>query len=412
MTHPVRPLTADEESAFRLARLAAVEGMPYLAQALFAMTPMASPGLGTFGVDRAWRLYMDPALLVGPGAWPVPVTAAILLHEVGHLLRDHCGRAAALPAPRDDLAWNYAGDAEINDDLLAAAVPLPSGAVTPEALGQPPHGLAEDYYAALTRRPSPLGQGDDASGGGCGSGAGCDPLPGELDVDTDPGITAAEGDLVRRQVAQAVRDRSEGSGRGTVPAGLERWASTVLAPPTVPWQQVLRAAVRRAVANRVGRLNYTYSRPPRRPVPGVVTPAMRGPAAVVSIVVDTSGSMSSDHLDAALSEVAGVLRAAGVDRERVHVLACDADTTTPRRVRSVADVPLQGGGGTDMRVGIAAAEKGHPQPQVVIVLTDGLTPWPDRPTRALLVCAVISPDSPSGTPSWARTVHVPIGASR
>lgn len=191
-----------------------------------------------------------------------------------------------------------------------------------------------------------------------------------------------------------------------MPAGLSRWANGVLAPPTVPWERVLRAAVRRAVADRAGRVDYSYSRPPRRRLPRIIRPAMRAPRVIVSVVVDTSGSMSQADLDAAISEVSGVLRSSGVAREHVRLLSCDASATTAERVRSVTAIRLTGGGGTDMRVGIAAAEEANPAPHVVIVLTDGDTPWPERPTRARLICAVISSRPPRRTPSWASTVHI------
>lgn len=48
----MRALTADEWRRLRLARMAAVEAMPYYARALFALSPVAAPGLGTFAVDR------------------------------------------------------------------------------------------------------------------------------------------------------------------------------------------------------------------------------------------------------------------------------------------------------------------------------------------------------------------------
>ena len=142
-TRPVRALSRDEHEAFRLARLVAAETMPYFMHGLFATAPLAWEGLGTFAVDRHWRLYMDPALLVGPQAWGPQVAGAVLLHEVGHLLRDHAGRAEALAQPCDHEAWNIAGDAEINDDLLAAGVPLPEGVVTPSGIGCADNGLAE-----------------------------------------------------------------------------------------------------------------------------------------------------------------------------------------------------------------------------------------------------------------------------
>lgn len=413
MSELTRGLSAEEREAFRLGRLVAAERAPYFMHAMFAAAPVAAPGLNTFAVDRSWRLYMDPALLVGAARWDSATVAAVLLHEVGHLLRDHAARAAALPTPRHQLAWNLAGDAEINDDLLAAGVPLPEGVVTPSALGCRDGDLAETYYAALVPPPDAGDRLPDDGGEGCGSGSGCPPVPGELpagvglsDGSADP-ISPAEGDFVRRRVALDVQSAEQSKGRGSVPAGLARWAATVLAPPTVSWDRLLRAAVRRAVAERAGRVDYTYSRPSRRPLPRIIKPAMRAPSVVVSIVVDTSGSMGQGDLDAAMSEVTGVLRSSGVAREHVRLVSCDAAATTAQRVRSAASVTLTGGGGTDMRVGIAAAEQAQPHPHVVVVLTDGDTPWPEAPTRARLVCAVISARQPTGTPAWASTVHVP-----
>lgn len=403
-----RPLSADEARAFRLVRLLAAETSPYFMSALFAAQPVAMPGLGTFAVDAGWRLYMDPALLVGPAAWPTSEAAGVLVHEVGHLIRDHSGRAAQLPQPHSHGAWNYAADAEINDDLIAAGIALPSGVVTPAALGCDDGQLAEDYYRTTCAMNLPTPDACD----GCGSGAGTLPVPGELlpdvAVDERRALAPADGDMIRRTVAQAIREAADATkGRGTIPAGLTRWASGVLAPPTVSWRTVLRSAVRRAVANAAGHTRHTYSRPSRRRAPGIILPAMRGPKVRVSIVVDTSGSMSTADLDAAMSEVNGVLTTSLVDRSRLHLYSCDAATSTAQRVTSVADIELVGGGGTDMRIGITAAEQTHPH--VIVVLTDGDTPWPDQPTRATLVCAVIRRRPPTGTPDWATTVHITPG---
>ena len=410
-----RPLAPAEADAFRLARLTAADAMPYFMHALFAVTPLAWPGLGTFSVDRDWRLYMDPDLLTGPAAWTPVAAGWVLLHEIGHLIRDHAARYTMLPRPQIHLAWNLATDAEINDDLIAARAALPGDPVTPAALGLPDRGVAEDYYAELIRDLDTL-TGYDDGGTGCGSGAGGPAPPGELPPDATldgeavTGIGPAGGDLIRRQIAQDIKTYQPGTGRGTVPAGLDRWASDMLRPPVVPWPQVLRAAIRKAIANRAGCTDYTYSRPSRRRVPRIVKPAMRGPAVRVTVVVDTSGSMSADDLAAALSEVDGVLRSSGVARDQVRVLSCDAASGKPARVRSVSDVCLTGGGGTDMRIGIAAAAKARPAPDVIIVLSDGDTPWPDQPGQARLVCAIISPQPPAGTPEWAVTVHVPTAA--
>jgi predicted metal-dependent peptidase len=214
--------------------------------------------------------------------------------------------------------------------------------------------------------------------------------------------------MTRRRVAQAVREYVASRSRGTLPDGWQRWADATLAGPQVPWRRVLASAVRRAIAHVAGCSDYTYRRPGRRRILHIVTPAMQRPLISVAVVVDTSGSMGQPELDAAMAEVTGVIRAAGIGPRGLVVLACDAAVGATTRVRRVNDVQLVGGGGTDMRVGIAAAESAHPRPDVVVVLTDGCTPWPEKPTRASLVAAIIgSEGTAQGVPEWARTVVVP-----
>ena len=301
----------------------------------------------------------------------------------------------------------------INDDLVAANVPLPGGALTPAALGLPEGGIEEVYYAALsqqTHASTSLAAGSGTGGGGCGSGAGEAAADWELAPDDPiaPAVGAADASITRRRVAEAVRDWAARRTRGELPGGWQRWADAALAGPTVPWRRVLASAVRRAIAHAAGCHDYAYCRPGRRRIPRIVTPAMRRPLVAVAVVIDTSGSMGSAELDAALAEVKGVIRAAGVGAHALQVLACDAAVGAKTRVRRVEDVQLVGGGGTDMRVGIAAAEAGRPNPDVVVVLTDGYTPWPDRPTRARLVAAIIGgPAAAEQVPAWATTVLVP-----
>jgi len=422
-----KPLDTDTALAFAAARMLAVEEAPYLATALFSVVPVAAPGLGTFAVDRHWRLYMDPACFA---TWTPSQTGAVLQHEVGHLLRDHAGRADSLGvATADHGRWNYAADAEINDDLLEAGTDLPPGCVTPESLGCEAGDFAETYYAAIPPPPAPPSSGGGGDGGGsdgagqdgqgeggdgtCGSGAGGPRRAWELGGDSDDGATAgldpAEADLVRRQVAVEVASHAAKS-RGSVPGGWQRWADAELAGPTVAWRQVLGGAIRRAVAFKRGMVDFSYDRPGRRRVRGVLTPAMRRPVPTVAVVVDTSGSMGQDDLDAALAEVKGIARSVGVRGQQLRVLAVDAAVQAVTPLRDASRVVLKGGGGTDMRVGITAAEALRPIPDAVVVLTDGYTPWPAARGRCRLVCAVIAADAPTGTPEWATTVHIPIGA--
>jgi predicted metal-dependent peptidase len=124
----------------------------------------------------------------------------------------------------------------------------------------------------------------------------------------------------------------------------------------------------------------------------------------VAVVVDTSGSMSEGSLGQALAEIKGLLRSSGIGTGRLTVLACDTAVHSTRQVFSTDQVQLLGGGGTNMGAGISSAEALRPKPEVVVVLTDGFTPWPSQRPGVEVVVALIG-DGPV-PPPWARTVRV------
>jgi predicted metal-dependent peptidase len=111
-------LTAEEQDFYKLIRLRATAsgvGQPYIAAAIFRLIPISSPGLGTMGVDKFWRCYIDFEFMMEKG---VEYAAGVLAHEPWHLLRDHNKRAELKKANKfPPLLWNMAGDLEINDDI-------------------------------------------------------------------------------------------------------------------------------------------------------------------------------------------------------------------------------------------------------------------------------------------------------
>ncbi|MFI0352713.1 VWA-like domain-containing protein [Actinomadura sp. 9N407] len=375
------------------ARYRAASERPYLASALYSLSVVPTESVPTMGVDKHWRCYVSPAFV---DATPVPELAGVWIHEVAHLLRDHHGRAARLPAAdqRDHGRVNIAQDCEINDDLITDGLPLPEGRVVPGTFGLADGQLFEAYLPSIPPQPHL----------DCGSGAHGVAMPWESVGPGNPMVTPVEAEALRRATAEAIRSRVRG--RGTVPGGWRRWAEEIL-EPTVDWRRVLAGAVREAVAWAGGAVDYTYRRPSRRTAAmrGVVLPTLQRPLPRVAIVVDTSGSMGEDDLAAAMAEVTGVLREVGVRGNRVSVLACDADVQAVSRVTSADQVTLAGGGGTDMRVGIASALASRDRPNVVIVLTDGHTPWPDEPATCRLIAALVGTDPPD-PPAWVETVRL------
>jgi predicted metal-dependent peptidase len=131
-------------------------GKPYLASAAMALTFVRRPGLGTLGVDSSWRLYYDPDEII---YWPVDALAAVIEHELWHLLREHHRRAqhVGVKTNADAYYWNAAADTEIhsNESLLEAVSKIPDSLPhSPELYNLPPKQTVEIYYKELHPAPT------------------------------------------------------------------------------------------------------------------------------------------------------------------------------------------------------------------------------------------------------------------
>jgi predicted metal-dependent peptidase len=179
---------------------------------------------------------------------------------------------------------------------------------------------------------------------------------------------------IRFRVAQGVIGHP-----GSVPKSWQHWAEEAYHPPQ-PWRELLGAAVRSATTGPGAGEDYTYGRPSRRSagLPGIVLPRLRRRPPRVCVVIDTSGSVSDAELGSAILEVAAISRSVGGRRDLVSVLPCDAAARVAYPMCRAEGIPLVGGGGTDLRAGFAKALRSTPRPDVIVVLTDGQTPSPDR----------------------------------
>ena len=226
------------------------------------------------------------------------------------------------------------------------------------------------------------------------------------DASDDDGVSALRAALISKRVADDINREA-----GDTPAGLRRWAAGLANPP-LDWKTILGTCLVRAARQVAGGRDYTYTRPSRRAsaVPGVVLPTLRQAVLTVAVVVDTSGSMTPDDLQAAVDQVTELARVAGAGS--VAVVLCDAEVSAVhQRVRNGDSIEIVGGGGTYLPVGIETAAALRPAPDVVVVVTDGWTAWPDRPTRhATLVCRLDStaPDPPP----WIKTIDYEPAAGR
>jgi predicted metal-dependent peptidase len=387
---------AIDQHKLAAARLWGSSRMPYLASALFASTVISDPDCETVAIDRSWRVRADPEVVA---RLSVEQLGRLLVHLCGHVIRDHAGRAQQLGVAEASQRgrWNRCADAEINDDLAADDLVPNAAPDLPAQLGCDAGALAERYY-------------EDACDGprhwDCGSGADGHDRPGDGSGDIDP----QQAQLLRLGVAAEIH-RAHAREPGSVSGGWVRWAEAVL-PSRTDWRRVLAAEIRSAVASIAGKVDYSYRRPSRRAHlnPELVLPTLQRPIPDVAIVCDTSGSMHERLLSRALAEIEAVLTRAGLRQQQVRVLAVDAAVQTVRRVSRAKQVDLAGGGGTDMGEGITAAAALRPRPTVVIVLTDGFTPWPDQaPPGIRVIIGLLTEGAHAHTwcpPDWARTVII------
>ena len=378
-------------AACRLADIAA----PYFACARSSMITVFTDKVPTMAVDKHWRCYVNPT-------WTeslAPKEAGyVILHELAHLLRDHCGRAKVMSA--DPEKWNMAADMEVNCTQWEG-LSDPPGGILAKDFGMPEHLMVEQYYNRLPDKP-PQGKGKGKGKGGHEGGSCADGVTRDYELPANdksaPAMTDIEKKIMELKVAQAIQDHEAAKGRGTVPGSWSVWSGTIL-KPQVDWRKQFRYAVSAGLA-RIGLGHQTYRRTRIRN--GICLPRHDRMDPVVCIVCDTSGSMSGTPLQRAVSECVALGRQMG----GINVVWTDTECHLQRRVRAGMELRMNQNGGTDMRQGIAFAEqlRNEDRPDVIVTITDGDTPWPDKAPRTPHIAVIVG--SMAEGPSFGKTINV------
>lgn len=238
-----------------------------------------------------------------------------------------------------------------------------------------------------------------------------------------PPVTPDVVELDLRAVAHAAVSWQQAHGRGTAPGNwLLEWSRKMLEKPKADWRRVLAHRAREAVAGARGVLDQSMEEPSRERAvmrqwmgnKAPLLPGDRGGQARAAVVCDTSGSTLCNggaRMKRIASELMGISRASGLP---LFALAVDARVQEARQVRTAADIEklMKGGGGTDMAFGVRAVVKDKKlRANVVIVLTDGKTPWPRRtdvPPEVTVVVMVVNTDRScfEDMPRWLRKSSV------
>ena len=448
-------MALNHKQKFAAARIKACVLAPYFSAAIYGLMPCPRPNMvadlmRTIGVGAAMavsetsKLYYDPDVI--ENEWTTDDVIFGVLHEVGHLLRDHAGLQRE--AGFDPRIWNAAGDAVINSSLVKMGLtPLDTDILPcriPDDNGRPmPDGKMELVYYNQLRKQSKdqqtqamlmMGGGEDDDGDGdgeegegegeggegkskgkgkgkclkrpglmCGSGAGnkLEQVEGEGNVPhgEGDGRSPIDVDRIRKSVAAAIKEHEKSSeGRGSIPGEWSVWADQELEAPKVRWQDKMARIQRGVVSRARGMSDYSYGRPSRRQAGvgwGVGKPYFPTMVRVVPIVgffVDTSGSMNKDDLRLAMQEAKGALRSAPCE---MYFGACDAQVADGgiRKIERIEDAlaMLTGGGGTDFRPVFEAVEALplHRRPHLMLFATDGDGPAPEEPPPGITVVWVL-----------------------
>jgi predicted metal-dependent peptidase len=347
------------------AKVRMLDKSPFFSVLLMGTQMIPTDAIPTAATDGL-RIIYNPEFMAGLS---VEVTQFVLAHELGHMMYEHISRKGA----RNHKLYNIAGDYVINLLLKDDGFELwPNALVDEQYRGM----TTEQVYRMLEDNPPPEECEPDFGGDLQAPGQPCEGQPGAERIQQE----------IRQRVAQAA---SAARLAGKLSAGLEALVSEVL-NPKVRWQDLLRDYMTRSTKDDEawGRRNRRFQ--------GVYLPARYSERmGEIVIIGDTSGSIGQDELNQVAAEVNAI--AETVRPEAIRVIWADAKVCGEQVFEVGEEIRFEpaGGGGTDMRVPLEYVRQYNPE--VVILATDGYTPWPDiEPEYPLIVCCSTTADVPIG----------------
>lgn len=231
-----------------------------------------------------------------------------------------------------------------------------------------------------------------------------DPTSGDAESeDAVPGLQEWEQQVIERNVAERVA-KSMGDKAG----GWKQMVDEVMEPKLDPRRLLVKAVSRVTAGLMAGSGRFSYRRPSRRPSHGgTIRPRSFAPVPRITVIIDTSASMMREELSLGLGLVSKVLNGLRL-RDGVHVITGDTESAWAKQVFDPSKIELRGGGGTDMGKIIqeCADDKPAERPSLIIVVTDGGTPWPEQDVGIPTVACITYQGGEQGVPSWIESIDI------
>lgn len=342
----------------------------FFATIILSTPHKADPSIPTACTD-GMTVWYNPQFVAGLS---VDKAVFLWLHEAGHIICDHGSRLQG----RHHEVWNHACDYAVNRMLDSAGLKIiPGGLLDSRFVG-----MSEDQIYEVLLKEAKKHQ---KAGGG--------QEPSDVmgqDVRA-PADTSAEGRAkVRRSIQERVSQAASMARlSGKMTGELEKFVTDIL-NPVVPWQELLRDYM-----TRISKDDESWSRRNRRFDKVYLPSRWSQTMGLVGVIRDISGSITHEDQAKTVAEVESI--AHSTRPESIHIVA--ADTKVKHEdVFSLGDtvrIEPMTGGGTDMRVPLDYMET--LSPDVVVLITDGHTPWPAaEPNYPLIVCCTTDVEIPIG----------------
>jgi predicted metal-dependent peptidase len=318
----------------------------------------------------------------------------LILHENLHKAFRHTTVWKHLYKKDPKLA-NMACDFVINlmihdSDPYGASVSLPEGGCLDEKY----RGMDAGSVFRLLQQDK-----EDGKSNGKGDGSGEDEQAGgqgfdEHDWEGADALSEDEKQALAREVDQALRQGALLAGKlnGNVPREI-----TEAMEAKVNWKEVLRDFVN-SICN--DKDNSTWRRPNRRWVDqDVYMPSAIGEAVGrIVVAIDTSGSIGHAEIGQFLGELVSICN--HVQPEHISLTYWDTEVCAHEKYERgeyesiMTSTKPAGGGGTDVNCVFKFVEEHKLNPECILILTDGYTPWPTKlkyPTLFGITSHVIAP---------------------
>lgn len=308
------------------------------------------------------------------------ILKGMLIHEILHLVSLHF-----LIRPKDERdkkIWDLAMDASINQyipELAAFGIPLDvlvregHGVDNENFFVVPPDSMpglsAEEYHKWIIEEMEKLGRYDVLEVAEI-RGKATDSHKAMYEIDTSVDMIL---ELTKSKVGKAFDLY-----KNELPSGIRRLVQISISQPLLNWRDMMRRFIG---ITEQGERYMTPLRPNRR---YEMQPGWRMDyTARIGVVVDTSGSIIDEELNAFLSEIDAMSRLSGSD---IVLIQVDRTVNLEMRYRHGMwrKMEIIGGGETDLQPAVNRIQEKY-RTEGIVVFTDGFTELPSVSRRVLFV---------------------------